>query len=137
MHHFNQNVIEEFRANEGKVAALSGNAPIVIIHTTGAKTGQSRVTPLVCLPDEDGTIYVFGSAGGGPKNPDWYHNLVAHPEVEIEFGTERFPAMAMPITGATRDRIFARQKVVLPIFADYEANTRRTIPVVALTRKAG
>jgi deazaflavin-dependent oxidoreductase (nitroreductase family) len=136
MRNFNQTVIDEFRANEGKVAALGDGAPVVLIHTTGAQSGRARVTPLVGLED-DGTIYIFGSAAGGPKNPDWYHNLVAHPEVEVEYGSERFPATATPITGAERDRLFARQKEVMPIFAEYETKTIRTIPVVALTRHIG
>jgi deazaflavin-dependent oxidoreductase (nitroreductase family) len=134
MSDFNQTIIDEFRANDGKVASF-GDAPMVIITTKGAKSGQTRVNPLVSQPQDDGTLYIFASAAGAPKSPDWYYNLVAHPEVEVEYGTEHFTATASPITGAKRDEIYTRQKELMPQFADYEASTTRTIPVVALTRK--
>jgi deazaflavin-dependent oxidoreductase (nitroreductase family) len=130
---FNQKIIDEFRANGGKVAAF-GDAPLVLITTTGAKSGRSLVTPLVSQPQDDGTLYIFASYAGAPKNPAWYHNLVAHPEVEVEFGTDRFTATATPLTGAERDAIYNRQKELIPTFAEYEAKTTRTIPVIALTR---
>jgi deazaflavin-dependent oxidoreductase (nitroreductase family) len=133
MSNFNQGIIEEFRANGGKVASF-GDAPMVLITTTGAKTGKTLVTPLVSQPQDDGTLYVFASYAGAPKNPAWYHNLVAHPEVEVEFGTDRFTATATPLTGAERDRVFDRQKELIPTFAEYEAKTTRIIPVIALTR---
>ena len=131
---FNQTIIEEFRANGGKVASF-GDAPMVIITTKGAKSGQTRVNPLVSQPRDDGKLYIFASAAGAPKSPDWYHNLVANPQVEVEIGTERFTATATPITGAERDAIFDRQKEIFPQFAEYEASTTRTIPVVELSRK--
>jgi deazaflavin-dependent oxidoreductase (nitroreductase family) len=131
---FNQTIIDEFRANGGKVGAF-GDAPVVLITTKGAKSGQTRVNPLVGLPEDDGTLYIFASFNGAPNNPDWYHNLVAHPEVEVEFGTDRYAAVATPITGPARDEIFTRQKGLMPQFAEYEQKTTRTIPVVALTRK--
>ena len=133
MNNFNQGIIEEFRANGGKVAAF-GDAPLVIITTTGAKSGKTLVTPLVGQPQDDGTLYVFASYAGAPKNPAWYHNLVAHPEVEVEFGTDRFAARATPVTGAERDVVYSRQKELVPQFAEYEAKTDRVIPVVALVR---
>jgi len=136
MSNFNQGIIEEFRANGGKVASF-GDAPMVLITTTGAKTGKTLVTPLVSQPQDDGTLYIFASYAGAPKNPAWYHNLVAHPEVEVEFGTDRFTATATPLTGAERDRVFDRQKEIFPTFAEYEAKTTRIIPVVALTRTGG
>jgi len=136
MSNYNQGIIEEFRANGGKVASF-GDAPMVIITTTGAKTGKTLVTPLVSQPQDDGTLYIFASYAGAPKNPAWYHNLVAHPEVEVEFGTDRFTATATPLTGAERDRVFDRQKEIFPTFAEYEAKTTRIIPVVALTRTGG
>jgi deazaflavin-dependent oxidoreductase (nitroreductase family) len=136
MSSFNQGIIEEFRANGGKVASF-GDAPMVLITTTGAKTGKTLVTPLVSQPQDDGTLYIFASYAGAPKNPAWYHNLVAHPEVEVEFGTDRFTATATPLTGAERDRVFDRQKEIFPTFAEYEAKTTRIIPVVALTRTGG
>jgi deazaflavin-dependent oxidoreductase (nitroreductase family) len=136
MANFNQTIIDEFRANDGKVGGMFAGAPIVLITTKGAKSGETRVNPVVGLPQENGTIYIFASFAGAPTSPDWYHNLVAHPEVEVEFGRERYSATATPITGPARDEIFDRQKELMPQFAEYESKTTRTIPVVALTRKA-
>ncbi len=130
---FNQAVIDEFRANKGVVGGGFAGAPVVLLHTTGAKSGSARVNPLVSLTS-DGTLYVFASFAGGPRNPDWYHNLVAHPRVQVEFGEETFDATATPVTGEERDRIYAEQAALMPAFADYEAKTTRRIPVVALNR---
>jgi deazaflavin-dependent oxidoreductase (nitroreductase family) len=132
---FNQTIIDEFRANGGKVGGPFDGATMVIIHTEGAKSGQPRVNPLAALADDDGTLNIFASKGGAPTNPDWYYNLVANPEVEVEFGDEKFAALATVLTGAKRDETFDRMKVIMPGFADYEAGTSRVIPVVALTRK--
>jgi deazaflavin-dependent oxidoreductase (nitroreductase family) len=137
MSNFNQTIIDEFRANGGQVGGGFAGAPVVIITTKGAKSGQTRVNPLVGLPEDDGTIYIFASKGGAPTNPDWYHNILANPEVQVEFGTDKFTATATPVTGPARDEIFDRQKKIMPGFAEYEANTSRIIPVVALTRKDG
>ena len=133
---FNQTVIEEFRANKGVVGGGFAGAPVVLLHTTGAKSGSARVNPLVALPRDDGTLYVFASANGAPKDPDWYLNLVAHPHVEVEFGGETFGATASPVTGDERDRLYAEQAVRMPGFVDYETKTAglRVIPVVRLTR---
>jgi deazaflavin-dependent oxidoreductase (nitroreductase family) len=135
MHDYNQGIIEEFRANGGKVGGGFAGAPVVLITTKGAKSGRTRVNPLVAQPGDEGTLYIFASYAGAPHNPAWYHNLVAHPEVEVEFGEEHFTATATPVTGAERDRIYTRQKEVMPAFAEYEAKTTRTIPVIALVRK--
>jgi deazaflavin-dependent oxidoreductase (nitroreductase family) len=131
---FNRRVIEEFRANGGAVGGGFAGAPVVLLTTTGAKTGRERVHPLVALPGEEGVLYIFASKGGAPTNPDWYHNVLAHPEVQVEFGTERFRATATPVTGADRDRIYAEQASRFPAFADYQPKAGRTIPVVALRR---
>ena len=93
MNDFNKQVIEEFRANHGKVGGNFEGAPVVLITTTGAKSGQKRTNPLVSRPDGD-VIYVFASKGGAPTNPDWYYNLLAHPEVRVEFGDDTFTAAA-------------------------------------------
>lgn len=131
---FNTSIVEEFRANHGKVGGPFEGAPIVLLTTMGARSGQTRVNPLAALP-EDGTLYVFGSKGGSPRHPDWYHNVVAHPDVVVEYGDDRFDAVAHVITGAERDRIFSAQKKVMPGFADYEKQTGgRVIPVVELRR---
>jgi len=137
MTNFNQTIIDEFRANAGQVGGGFAGAPMVIITTKGAKSGQPRVNPLATLADDDGTLYIFASKGGAPTNPDWYYNLVANPEVEVEFGQEKYTATATVLSGARRDGIFDRQKVIMPGFADYEAGTSRVIPVVALNRING
>jgi deazaflavin-dependent oxidoreductase (nitroreductase family) len=133
MSDFNRGVIEEFRANHGKVGGGFEGAPVVLLTTTGAKTGQKRVNPLVALVEGD-TLHVFASKAGAPTNPDWYHNLVANPEVEVDFGDEHFRATAVPVTGPERDRLFAAQVAVQPGFAEYEKSTTRAIPVVELRR---
>jgi deazaflavin-dependent oxidoreductase (nitroreductase family) len=134
MRDFNQAIIDEFRANHGEVGGGFAGATMVLLSTTGAKSGSLRVNPLVCLPEDDGSLYVFASKAGAPDNPDWFHNLKAHPDVEVEFGDEKFKAIATPITGAARDEIYARQAERMPGFAEYAEKTTRTIPVVALRR---
>ncbi len=131
---FNRAVIEEFRANHGAVGGGFAGAPMVLLTTTGAKSGQKRVNPLVALV-QGGTLYVVASKAGAPTNPDWYHNLLATPEVEVEFGDERFGATAVPVTGPERDRLYAAQVAQQPGFADYEKATTRVIPVVELRRR--
>jgi deazaflavin-dependent oxidoreductase (nitroreductase family) len=133
MNDFNKQVIEEFRANGGKVGGNFEGAPMVLLTTTGAKSGEKRINPLVSQPGDD-VIYIFASKAGAPTNPDWYYNLVAHPEVEIEFGDEKFTAVASTVEQPERDRIYEKQKEVFPGFADYEKATDRVIPVVALRR---
>jgi len=131
---FNRMVIEEFRGNHGAVGGGFAGAPMVLLTTTGAKSGKQRVNPLVGLVDGD-NLYVFASKAGAPTSPDWYHNLVANPEVEVEFGDDRFEATAVPIvSGPERDRLYAAQVAVQPGFADYEKATTRVIPVVELRR---
>jgi deazaflavin-dependent oxidoreductase (nitroreductase family) len=133
MNDFNQRIIEEFRANKGRVGPPFEGAAMVLLTTTGARSGKLHTTPLVCLPDGD-RVLVFASMGGAPRHPAWYHNLLAHSEVNVEYGTERFTAKAVVISGAERDRLFARQASIFPVFADYQAKTTRTIPVIALER---
>lgn len=135
MSDFNARIIEEFRANEGVVGGPFAGAPMVLLTTTGARSGEPRVSPLVCSTGEDGTLYVFGSKAGATTHPAWFHNLKADPRVTVEFGSERFDAVADEITGEERDAIFARQAVRMPQFAEYEQKAAgRTIPVVALRR---
>jgi deazaflavin-dependent oxidoreductase (nitroreductase family) len=131
---FNSRLIEEFRANDGAVGGAFAGAPIVLLTTAGAKSGRERVSPLVALPADDGELYVFASNGGAPTNPDWYHNLLAHPEVQVEYSSDRFPATATEVTGDERDRIYAEQASRFPGLADYQRQTARVIPVVALRR---
>ncbi len=133
MNDFNRGIIEEFRTNKGAVGGQFAGAPLVLLTTTGAKSGQKRVNPLATLPKGD-VLYVFASKGGAPSNPDWYHNVLAHPEVEVEFGEERFDAVATPVVGPEREPIWEEQKIRMPGFADYEKSTDRIIPVVELRR---
>jgi deazaflavin-dependent oxidoreductase (nitroreductase family) len=130
---FNQNLIEEFRAHDGKVTGVFEGAPLLLLTTTGAKTGRKRTTPLVYFQDGD-RIVVFGSKGGAPTHPAWYHNLVANPDVTVELPGETLEARAVTADGAERDRIWSAQKELMPGFKDYEAKTDRQIPVVVLER---
>ena len=131
MDDYNAKLIEEFRGNGGVVG---GKGIYLLLTTTGAKTGLLRTTPLVCQVGEDAVLYVFASKAGAPRHPDWYHNLAANPRVEVEYGTERFDAIATPISGTKRDDVFGRQMEALPIFAEYQSKTDRVIPVVELRR---
>ncbi len=131
---FNQQIIAEFRANDGIVGGPFSGAPMVLLTTTGARTGTERTTPLVCREGENGTLFVFASKGGAPTNPAWYHNVVANPQVTVEHGAERYAATATPVKGAERDAVFAAHAAERPQFAEYQRNTTRVIPVVALRR---
>jgi deazaflavin-dependent oxidoreductase (nitroreductase family) len=131
MDDFNSKVISEFRATGGKVGGPFEGAPMVLLTTTGARSGARRTTPLVYLPDGD-RIVVFASKAGAPTNPDWYHNLRANPDVTVEVGGETKQLRAVEVTGEERDRLFEEQKRRMPGFADYEQKTTRVIPVVAL-----
>jgi deazaflavin-dependent oxidoreductase (nitroreductase family) len=131
---WNAKIIAEFRANDGKVGPPFEGAPLLLLHTTGAKSGQERVSPVVYQPVGDAWA-VFASKAGAPTNPDWFHNLKAKPEASIELGTETVPVSATVLDGAQRDEIWAKQKELMPGFADYEKATTRTIPVVLLTRR--
>jgi deazaflavin-dependent oxidoreductase (nitroreductase family) len=135
MSNFNQTIIDEFRANHGVVGGGFAGAPLVLLTTTGAKSGATRTNPLVGQPHDDGTIFVFASAAGSAKNPDWFHNLVANPDVEVEFSDDSFSATATVVSGDQRDQIYAEQVAHFPDFGEYEKKTTRTIPVVALHRK--
>jgi len=127
----NARIIEEFRANAGKVGGPFERVPLLLLHTTGAKTGLPRTNPLAYLPDGDRFV-VIASKGGAPSNPDWFHNLIAHPNVTVEVGTQTIPARAVVVTGPERNELYARQAERLPAFADYERRTKRRIPVIVL-----
>ena len=131
---FNQQIIEEFRANAGKVGGQFEGAPMLLLTTTGAKTGRRLTSPLVYAQDGD-RLLVFASKAGAPTNPAWYHNLVANPTVTVEVGAETFEARATVVTGEERDRLYAEQAKRMPGFATYQQNTTRVIPVVALERQ--
>ena len=129
----NQRTVDEFRANGGVVGGYFAGATLLLLTTTGAKSGKQTVSPVICTVDGD-RLLVYASAGGGPSHPAWYHNLVANPEVTVEFGTETFPARATLVTGAERDRLWDEQVARAPGFGDYQRGNRRVIPVVALER---
>jgi deazaflavin-dependent oxidoreductase (nitroreductase family) len=130
---WNSKLIEEFHANGGKVGGTFEGAPLLLLITTGAKSGQRHTTPLVYMPDGDHMI-IFASKAGAPTNPDWYHNLVAHPQVTVEVGTETFDVTSVVTTGEERDRLYAKQAAMNPGFAEYQTKTTRKIPVIALIR---
>ena len=128
---WNTKIVDEFRANEGRVGGGFAGAPLLLLHTTGAKSGLERVNPMMYL-DLEGRRFVFASKGGADTDPDWYRNLLADPSVTVEVGTESYAAAAVPVSGGERDRIYAEQARRYPGFAEYEAKTRRVIPVVEI-----
>jgi len=129
----NQSVIKEFRVNQGKVGGPMEGMPILLLTMTGAKTGRTLVRPL-CYSRDGDRIVIIASYGGAPRNPPWYHNLVANPIVTVEVGTEKFRARAMQVYGTERDRLFDAQAKLMPFFTDYQNKTKRQIPVLTLTR---
>ena len=132
---FNQGVIEEFRANGGKVGGTFEGFPLVLLHHTGAKSGTERVNPLAYQRLSDDSVAIFASKGGAPTHPDWFHNLVANPNTSIEIGTERYDVTARVAPADERERIWEAQKKAFPNFAEYETTTGgREIPVVVLDK---
>lgn len=127
----NRKIVEEFRSNGGRVGGPFEGAPVLLLHTTGARTGLERVTPLMYL-EADGAYTVFATKGGAPTNPDWFHNLLAHPLTDIEVGTETRRVRARVAEGEERELLWEQQKSRFPTFAAYETRTSRRIPVVAL-----
>ncbi len=132
----NAAVIAEFRANRGEVAApYDDPPPMLLLHTIGARSGREHLVPMRCLVDGE-TLYVFGSAHGSERHPDWYHNLIAHPDIIIEKGIETIPVRASELQGAERDATFARHAARFPIFSQYQQQLARTIPVIRRERRA-
>lgn len=135
MSEFNTKVIEEFRANGGKVGGMFEGSPMVILTTTGARSGKTVTNPLMYLPDGD-RIVVIASNGGADNHPAWYHNIKANPDITVEVGTEKYAARAEVVTDrAERDALYARMVAIAEGFAAYERNTDRLIPVITITRK--
>jgi deazaflavin-dependent oxidoreductase (nitroreductase family) len=128
---WNHQVIEEFRANKGKV---NGGNSLLLLTTAGARSGKQRMNPVAYTTDGE-RLVIIASKAGMPTNPDWYHNIVAHPDVTVEVGTETFEARATIAEGAERDELYAKQAAIMPNFAEYQAKTTRKIPVIVLTRK--
>ncbi|MEU5987668.1 nitroreductase/quinone reductase family protein [Spirillospora sp. NPDC047418] len=131
---FNRQIIEEFRANGGRVGGPFEGGRLLLLTTTGARTGARHTTPLGYLPDGEGRVLVIASAGGAPKDPAWFHNLVANPRVTVESGDFTYEADAVVLAGAERDAAFARAAEADPGWAEYEAGSGRTLPVVALVQ---
>lgn len=141
MNDFNAQVIADFNANGGKPGGYFKDAPVLLLHSIGAKSGQERTQPLMYLPGGEGRWYVFASYGGAPKNPAWYHNLLANPDLDISVGDgatiSRVPVHARELEGEERDQTYARQANLFPQFADYEKKTTRDIiPVIELSARA-
>jgi deazaflavin-dependent oxidoreductase (nitroreductase family) len=132
MENFNENVIKEFRENGGKVGGMFEGAPVLLLHHAGAKTGTERVSPLMYQPVGD-SFAIFGSKAGAPTNPDWYHNLAAHPDTTIELGSGTVKVKARVASPDERGPIWEKQKQLAPGFAEYETNAApRQIPVILL-----
>jgi deazaflavin-dependent oxidoreductase (nitroreductase family) len=130
---FNRALIEEFRSNGGKVGGAFAQAPLLLLTTTGAKSGQQRTSPVVYTTDGD-RLVIIASYGGRPSNPAWFNNLLANPEVTVEVPGETFAARAVVASGEYRDRLYAAQAKLMPAFEEYQSKTNRQIPVVTLER---
>ena len=133
---YNDKIIAEFRANEGRVGGMWEETPLLLLHHTGAKSGMSRVNPVAYLPD-DWRYLIWAANGGAPNNPDWYHNLKAHPNTRIEVGSETLNVVAEETSGAARERLFARAAERYPQLHEVARKTDRVIPVITLTPHRG
>lgn len=129
----NKRIIDEFRANEGRVSGPFEGKTLLLLHTLGAKSQQERINPVACIKDGDQWA-VIASKGGAPTHPDWYYNIVANPQVTVEVGTEKFQARATVAEEPERSRLYESMVAVMPGFDDYRRNTTRVIPVIVLTR---
>lgn len=134
MSDWNDKIIAEFRANDGKVGGPFEGATLLLLHTTGAKSGKERVNPLMCYADGDRYV-VVASKAGAPSHPDWYHNVVANPEVSVEVGTEHFDALAIIADEPERTELYSKMEAISAGFTEYKNKTDRVIPVIILTRR--
>lgn len=134
MSDFNKGIIEEFRTNGGVVGGHFEGMNLLLVHTTGAKSGRERINPVAQISDGDRYV-IIASKGGAPTSPDWYYNLKANPEVTIEVGTQKFPALATITEEPERSELFEKMASQYPGFEDYKEKTKRVIPVVILTRQ--
>ena len=130
---FNKKIIDEFRANQGKVGGQFNGMPLLLLTTKGAKSGVSRTNPLAYLRDGDRYV-IIASYAGAPKNPPWYHNLVANPTVRVEVGGQSFDARAEVVKEPERSALYQRVEAAMPVFSEYKRKTQRSIPVIALRR---
>ncbi|MCP4428477.1 MAG: nitroreductase family deazaflavin-dependent oxidoreductase [Chloroflexi bacterium] len=134
MSDLNKQVIEEFRANGGKVGGHFAAMKLLLLHTTGAKSGKLRINPAACMADGDRYV-IIASKAGAPTHPDWYHNLVANPEVKVEVGTEQFHALATVAEEPEWSELYDKMSALYPFFSEYKDKTTRIIPVIVLTRQ--
>jgi deazaflavin-dependent oxidoreductase (nitroreductase family) len=130
----NTTIVEEFRANDGKVGGQFEGSPLILIHHRGIRSGAERVTPLGCFPQPDGRLVIIASNGGARTHPDWYHNLKAHPDIKVEFGTDTFPVAVRELHGAEREMVWANVLSAVPQAAELQKRAGRTVPVLLLTR---
>jgi deazaflavin-dependent oxidoreductase (nitroreductase family) len=130
---WNKTIIDEFRANSGKVGGMFAGRTLLLLHTVGAKSGQARINPVAYVADGD-RLVIIASKGGAPTNPDWYYNLLAHPLVTVEVGTEQFQVRAAVASEPERTRLYNQMVAMMPGFAEYQLKTTRVIPVITLTR---
>lgn len=133
MSDFNKQIIEEFRANDGKVGGFFAKNTLLLLHTIGAKSGKERVNPLVTFEDGD-RLVVVASKGGAPSHPDWYYNIIANPIVSVEYGTDKFQARANVTSEPERTRLYEQMEGKMASFSEYKKKAGRVIPVVTLTR---
>ena len=131
---FNRGIVEEFRANGGKVGGPFEGGTLLLLHTTGAKSGQPRLSPLAYLTIDD-KMLIVGSYAGAPKNPAWVHNIRANHRAHIEVGTESYDVDVRELPDDERDAAYPKLTEVAPVFAEYQAKTTRSIPLFELTRR--
>jgi deazaflavin-dependent oxidoreductase (nitroreductase family) len=131
---FNTKIIEEFRANRGRVGGALAGTPMILIHHIGAKSGTERVTPLACSPQPDGRLAIVAANGGSPAHPNWYYNLKAHPAITVEVGTQRFTVLAEELDGTARAELWPKLVAQAPDLGKHQARTSRQIPVFLLPR---
>jgi deazaflavin-dependent oxidoreductase (nitroreductase family) len=136
MSDFNASIIDEFRANEGKVGGPFEGSPMLLLHTTGRRSGTERVTPLVYWPEGDRMV-IFASKGGAPTHPDWYRNLMAQPDTTVEVGTDTVAVHARELEGDEYRDLWDRITAAIPGLAEYQAKTSRRIPLIMLERRDG
>lgn len=132
---FDDRIIEEFRANGGRVGGLFAGTPMILIHHIGAKSGVERVTPLACTPQGDDRYLIVASNGGSPAHPHWYHNLKANPRIKVEVGTQTFTVLAAELEGTARAELWPALVAASPSLAEFDTTTTRQIPLFVLTRK--
>ncbi len=132
---FNTKIIEEFRANEGRVGGPLTGTPMILIHHIGAKSGIERVSPLACSPQGDGRFAIVAASGGSPTHPDWYYNLKASPRITVEVGTQTFTVLAEELDGAARAELWPKLVAESPAVGEHQTRTTRQIPVFMLTRQ--